>query len=576
MPVGLAVAPEGLAGGAAETADTSPKISKTAQMPRLAMRDMVPSLEPTRCLKFRPGSPGEPGRTVPPNLARLYDKIDANRKMSCRQSQKTGKLVKTGSFRAARLSVQPGELSMKNRRETNLHPIQIPEEAPMSATAHWGLPYWLDFERPQFPTLEGDLSTEVAIIGGGIAGLKLAHSLSQRGIPVVILEGGRVGDGASGRNQGSLNHGPGFGYAECIARHSRTVAQELWRLGLDNHQLMRAQLAEYEVDCDYQVEGFWFLARADMPDHEATLRTYRTDLELLADDGFEVEWLDQSAARERGGNPLYTGGFGYLTDAQFHSGKYIAGLARGIARRPGVRLFEQARIVQIEPCGSGALARTQNGHVVRARHVFLAVNALAPQFVRSLETSLRAERGQVLVTAPLDTRPCQGSFGTALAWWREIIEPDGRWRLLFGGGRTRETPDSLFPQFEADGSPSKRLEQEGFLPSAEHQARLETQFAILFPHLRKVPITHRWGGLQSFTADCLPVIGEFDPSRQIHGLAGFSGRGNCFADVGAEYLASRLCEERGMIETRYHSLFKTLLNVSRPTAQWGPWKFSPG
>jgi glycine/D-amino acid oxidase-like deaminating enzyme len=126
----------------------------------------------------------------------------------------------------------------------------------------------------------------------------------------------------------------------------------LWQLGLDNHALMRAQLAEYEVDCNYQVEGFWFLAREDMPDHQTTLQSYRTDFELLSEDGFEVEWLDRFACRERGGNPLFTGGFGYLTDAQFHSGKYVTGLAQGIARKPGVQLFEQTRVAQVEPVRS--------------------------------------------------------------------------------------------------------------------------------------------------------------------------------------------------------------------------------
>ena len=46
-------------------------------------------------------------------------------------------------------------------------------------------------------------------------------------------------------------------------------------------------------------------------------------------------------------------------------------------------------------------------------------------------------------------------------------------------------------------------------------------------------ITHRWGGLQSFTFDGLPVIGLFDPQRRIHGMAGFSGLGNSFSNVGA-------------------------------------------
>ena len=437
-------------------------------------------------------------------------------------------------------------------------------------TSPFGLPYWLDLERPVYPRLDQSTTADIAIVGAGIAGLKLARFLSRHGLDIVILEGGQVGDGASGRNQGSLNHAPGIGYAECIARYSRPIARKLWQLGLLNHELMREQLSDYAIDCDYDVGGFHSLARRDIVGHEQAILQYREDYQLLREDGFEVEWLDEPTARERGGSSLYIGGINYLTDAQFHSGKYVIGLARGVSQHPRVRLFEQTRVERITSEKSNACLETRQGRV-QARHVFLATNALAPQFVPALEPGLRAERGQVLVTEPLAQRPCHGSFGTAMAWWREIVEPDGRWRLLFGGGRTRESSDSLFRQFDQAGQPHPKLEREGFSPSPEHQQRLDHEFHTLFPTLAGVRITHRWGGLQSFTADSLPMVGEFDPERQIHGMAGFSGRGNCYADVGADYLAGKVAGVPSQTERQFASLMTELLAVGRSTADWGPW-----
>lgn len=438
-------------------------------------------------------------------------------------------------------------------------------------TRPFGLPFWLDMERPVYPQLDHSTTADIGIVGAGIAGLKLARCLSRHGLDIVILEGGQVGDGASGRNQGSLNHAPGIGYAECIARHSRPIARDLWQLGLLNHELMREQLSDYAIDCNYTLDGFHSLARRDVSGHEQTLEQYHEDYQLLREDGFDVEWLDEPTARERGGSPLCTGGINYRTDAQFHSGKYVIGLARGISQHPHVRLFERTRVERITSEGTCVCLDTRQGRV-QVRRVFLAINALAPQFVPALEPGLRAERGQVLVTEPLAHRPCRGSFGTAMAWWREIAESDGRWRLLFGGGRTRESPDSLFRQFDRAGQPHPKLEREGFSPSAEHQQRLDHEFRTLFPALAGVQITHRWGGLQSFTADGLPMVGEFDPERQIHGMAGFSGRGNCYADVGADYLAGKVVGVPSRTERAFGSLITQLLAVGRASAAWGPWK----
>jgi gamma-glutamylputrescine oxidase len=434
-----------------------------------------------------------------------------------------------------------------------------------------GFPYWLDFDRPTFPTLDGDQAADAVIIGAGIAGLKLARCLARHGMEIVVLEGAHVGAGASSRNQGTINHGPNLGYRECAASYSRRIARDLWNLGLENHRLIREQIAEYEIDCEHRADGMTTLVRDDVFGWQDRLGACRDDHEWLREDGFDVSLLDERQAIEAGGgNRRFVGGLRYNTDAQFHSGRFVYGLATGVAGLPGVRLFEGARVVEMTFEGTVTRVVTTRG-TVRAGCVALATNALVPRYVPRLERALRAERGQVIVTEPLSFRPCQGSFGTSLAWWREVREGDGRYRLLFGGGRTRDEPDSLFPHFTADGRPHPALERDGFSPSAEHQARLEAQLALLFPQLAGARITHRWGGLQSFTHDNLPVVGLLDPERRIWGAAGFCGRGNCHSDVAAEYLAGRIVGEPSDVERRYGHLFENWMAVGRTSVDWPAW-----
>jgi len=435
----------------------------------------------------------------------------------------------------------------------------------------YGLPYWLDLPRPRYPPLDGDRIADAVVIGAGIAGLKIAHYLHQQGLTTVILEGGQVGDGASARNQGSINHGAATSYVDCIARFGRPEAQLIWQLGLENHRLTQAQLAAYAIDCDYEVCGYTFLARRDQPDWEATLAAYSHDYTLLAADGFAVDWLDEEEALRATNNHLFAGGLCYRTDGQFHSGKYVVGLAQGIAQSPLVSLYEATRVQRIVRQGATTQVVSAQG-TVSTPLVFLALNALAPQQVPPLAPALRAERGQVFVTEPLPSRPCVGGFGTAMAWWREIHTGDGRFRLLFGGGRKRDEPDSLFPQFTADGQPHPRLETEGFAPSVAHQGRLDEQFAQIFPQLAGVRITHRWGGLQSFTADDFPEVGLLDEARQIYGAAGFCGRGNCYADVAAAFVVAKALGQAGALPEPFYYLLERLMPVRRSSAEWGAWQ----
>ena len=55
-----------------------------------------------------------------------------------------------------------------------------------------------------FPTLSESISCDVCVVGGGYTGLSSALHLAEMGYDVVLLEGARIGFGASGRNGGQL------------------------------------------------------------------------------------------------------------------------------------------------------------------------------------------------------------------------------------------------------------------------------------------------------------------------------------------------------------------------------------
>ena len=433
----------------------------------------------------------------------------------------------------------------------------------------YGLPYWLDIERPRYPALAADTRADVAIIGAGIAGLKLADYLSAHHLHCVVLEGKQVGEGASSRNQGCIVTGLSVSYGELAGSVSRAVARGLVALSHHNQDLLVEQMARHRIACDYEALGETLLVRGDLAGHPQALASLRRDAALMTEDGFAADYLDAATARSVTGNELFAGGIRFRRDAQFHSGRFVVGLGAAVARSPAVRIFEASPVVAIESTGAGAahLVRTPHG-TVSAAHLCVATNALVPQLLPALTGTLRAERGQVLVTAPLPERPCRGCFAAGTAWWREIREADGRYRLLFGGGRTRDEPDSLFPQYAANGRRNGRIGSAGFRPTVAHQRRLHARLDEIFPHLADAPVTHRWGGLQAFTFDGLPVIGVFDPQRRIHGMAGFSGLGNSFSNVGAAYLAARIAGAGDGLAPPFRDTLKLLLAPARAAARW--------
>jgi gamma-glutamylputrescine oxidase len=364
---------------------------------------------------------------------------------------------------------------------------------------------------PDHPQLEGEITADVCIIGGGFCGLSAALHLKQRGYDVALLEANRIGWGASGRNGGQIHSGQRKPMDELEAIVGRDDAQILWQFGEQAKALLRELIARHKIDCNLR-DGLIDAAHKPefLPDYQAYVELLQTRYGYT-----QVRTLTKGEMREKVGSPDYHGGLVDEGAGHLHPLNFALGLGAAAAHA-GARLFERSKVVRTSEDQNGVKVQTAYGSV-RAAHLLYCGNGYLADLEPELESRVLPLNNYVAVTEPLGEERARSIIrdGECVADSRFVINyfrltPDHR--LLFGGG---ETYGEKFPRDIA------RFVRKPMLN--------------IFPQLDDVRIDHAWGGTLGITMRRLPVF------RRVgkHGLAacGFSGQGVTIAPLAGQILA---------------------------------------
>ena len=390
--------------------------------------------------------------------------------------------------------------------------------------------FWLDDPRRPEPLepLAGRRDTDLLVVGGGFSGLWTAL-LAKEADPlrdVVLVEGGRIGWAASGRNGGfvepSITHGLDNGFA----RWPEEI-DALQRLGHDNWEGLRDTIARYGIDCSFETVDL--LGLATMPHHLDGLEEYAA---LARTHGEKAEALGQDAAFSLVHSPMVLGALrtelatGLVNPARLAWGLRDACLALG------VRIYEQTRATEFgDSHGVGVTVRTESeageGAVTAAR-VVLATNAFPP-LLRRLSHYVVPVYDYVLMTEPLTEsqwdsigwagRQGLSNMGNQFHYYR----PTDDGRILFGGY------DAIY-QRRVDSRHDQR--PESFALLAEHLRQV-------FPQLEDVGFTHAWGGAIDTCSRFSAFFGTAREGRVAY-AAGFTGLGVGATRFGASVMLDLL------------------------------------
>ena len=388
--------------------------------------------------------------------------------------------------------------------------------------------YWLDedpLEPQPNPTLIGDVTTDLCIVGAGYTGLWTALLAKEQNPEreVVVVEARETGAGASGRDGGFCNSSLTHGFTNGYSRFKDEM-QIIERLGRENMDGIEEAITRYGIDCGWERTGELRVAV-----EEWQKEGFAEEAALRNSYGDHVEVFSQEEVFKRVKSPLYKGA---LWDpdgtALVDPARLVWGLERACLKL-GVRIFENTKVEWLERTNNGMIVHSPYGSVY-AQKVALATNVFTPLVRRAKKYVVPVYDFQ-LVTEPL-TQEQLDSIGWS---GREGLSEAGN---QFHYYRMTKDNEILWGGYDAIYNFRGKVRQE-YETDAETYAHLAADFLDTFPQLKGIKFTHGWGGAIDTCSRFSPFWGKAYRGRVAYVL-GFTGLGVGATRFGAQVMLDLL------------------------------------
>lgn len=375
-------------------------------------------------------------------------------------------------------------------------------------------PFWLmkNGYLHAYPSLKTNISTDYAVIGGGITGALIAWYLTKAGIETAVFDRRHIGMGSTCASTALLQYEidtPLFQLAEMVGEKN---AARSYRLCIEAINALEEISKKLKLSDFERKPSFCYASRKkDVPDQ------IEKEYKIRRKHGIDVEiWNEKDVAEK----------FPFSAPAALYSPKDAAQtdaykLTHALHQDSinlGAKVFDKTEIKEIEYQKRGVLLKTAEGFEIKAKKIIIAcgyesVNYLPFHLIRLHSTF-------ALVSEPFENK--EFWYQNALIW--ETARPylymrtTSDKRIIVGG------KDEPFQ------SPSKRDK----LLNRKTRGIVDS-FNRKFPEINLVP-DFKWAGTFAETEDGLPYIGSIKQRPHTIFALGFGGNGITFSQIAAEII----------------------------------------
>lgn len=384
----------------------------------------------------------------------------------------------------------------------------------MSHLNHTASYYAASCDIPDYPTLTDVIEADVCVVGAGFSGINTAIELAERGVSVVVLEAGKIGLCASGRNGGQLIQGFGHNVEQFKSTMGEDGIRSLKMMGIEAVDIVKQRILQHNIDCDL-VWGY-----CDLANKASHMDGFVEHVDELHQLGYSngVKLLDAEEIKTYVRSDVFVGGLLDLGSGHLHPLKLVLAEAK-IAADLGVRVFEHSRAIELLTDEQRCVVRTEQGRV-HCQRIVMACNAHIDGLEPTLDAKVLPAGSYIITTEPLEKSLKEKVVGQDLAFSDNQvglnyfrITRDSR--LLFGGA------------CHYSGRDPKNIE-----------AYMTPKMVSVFPVLANTRIDYSWGGMIGIGMNRLPQVGRLASRPQIYYAQAYSGHG-----VNASHMAARLVAE---------------------------------